>query len=141
MPIECKRRRPPLLIPVPSWVSVAPVWLYRNDIAKVQRLPFALSFVPSLSIIVGITEIALQTKTMNTDIAAARVSAALLSMLLFATCHDGARLPESVRDEFDAFLECRILTHGFVRLRCAQCAHEKLVAFSCKRRGFPPPVG
>jgi len=56
-------------------------------------------------------------------------------------CHDGARLPEFVRDELDAFLECRILTHGFVRLRCAQCAHEKLVAFSCKRRGFSPSRG
>src|SRR5262245_16399197 len=37
--------------------------------------------------------------------------------------------------EFDAFLECGILAHGFVRLRCGQCAHEKLVAFSC----YPEP--
>ena len=43
--------------------------------------------------------------------------------------------------EFDAFLECGILAHGFLRLRCAQCAHEKLVAFSCKRRGFCPSCG
>jgi len=28
-----------------------------------------------------------------------------------------------------------------VRLRCADCAHEKLVAFSCKRRGFCPSRG
>lgn len=33
-------------------------------------------------------------------------------------------------------LECGILAHGFLRLRCVSCAHEKLVAFSCKRRGF-----
>jgi hypothetical protein len=45
-------------------------------------------------------------------------------------------LPEFVKDEFEAYLECRILAHGFLRLRCAACAHEKLVAFSCKRRGF-----
>ena len=53
----------------------------------------------------------------------------------------GSGLPEFVKDEFDAFLECGILAHGFVRLRCAECAHEKLVAFSCKRRGFCPSCG
>jgi hypothetical protein len=53
----------------------------------------------------------------------------------------GASLPNFVKDEFDAFLECGILAHGFLRLRCAQCAHERLVAFSCKRRGFCPSCG
>lgn len=43
--------------------------------------------------------------------------------------------------EFEAFLECGILAHGFLRVRCADCAHEKLVAFSCKRRGFCPSCG
>ena len=46
-----------------------------------------------------------------------------------------------VKDEFEAFLECGILAHGFLRVRCAHCAHEKLVAFSCKRRGFCPSCG
>ncbi len=46
-----------------------------------------------------------------------------------------------VKDEFDAFLECRILAHGFLRVRCGDCAHEKLLAFSCKRRGFCPACG
>jgi hypothetical protein len=50
----------------------------------------------------------------------------------------GSGLPEFVKEEFDAFLECGILAHGFLRLRCADCAQEKLVAFSCKRRGFCP---
>jgi ribosomal protein S27E len=53
----------------------------------------------------------------------------------------GASLPEFVKEEFDAFLECGMLAHGFLRLRCDQCAHEKLVAFSCKRRGFCPSCG
>ena len=53
----------------------------------------------------------------------------------------GTRLPEFVKDEFEAFLECGILAHGFLRVRCADCAHEKLVAFSCKRRGFCPSCG
>jgi hypothetical protein len=39
-------------------------------------------------------------------------------------------LPEFVKAEFEAFLECGILAHGFVPLRCAECAHEKLVALS-----------
>jgi len=53
----------------------------------------------------------------------------------------GAGLPEFVEEEFDAFLECGILAHGFLRLRCADCTHERLVAFSCKRRGFCPGCG
>ena len=53
----------------------------------------------------------------------------------------GTGLPEFVEEEFDAFLDCGILARGFLRLRCADCAHEKLVAFSCKRRGFCPSCG
>ena len=53
----------------------------------------------------------------------------------------GLGLPDFVKEEFDAFLDCGILAHGFLRLRCADCAHEKLVAFSCKRRGFCPACG
>jgi Kef-type K+ transport system membrane component KefB len=63
-----------------------PVFLYRKDLASAQRLPFALSSaVPSLSIIVVITEIGVRAKTMNPDVAAAMVGAALLSVLLFPT--------------------------------------------------------
>jgi Transposase zinc-binding domain len=50
-------------------------------------------------------------------------------------------LPKFVKDEFEAFLECGILAHGFLRLRCADCAHDRLVAFSCKRRGICPSCG
>jgi hypothetical protein len=53
----------------------------------------------------------------------------------------GAGLPEFLKAEFEAFLQCDILAHGFLRLRCADCAHEKLVASSCKRRGFCPSCG
>ena len=52
-----------------------------------------------------------------------------------------AELPRFIKDEFDAFLECGILAHGFLRLRCGDCGHDKLVAFSCKRRGFCPSCG
>ena len=53
----------------------------------------------------------------------------------------GMGLPEFVKAEFEAFLECGVLAHGFLRVRCAECAHEKLVAFSCKKRGFCPSCG
>ena len=61
----------------------------------------------------------------------------------FAQAEDaaGADLPQFVKDEFDAFLECGILAHGFLRLRCGDCGHDKLLAFSCKRRGFCPSCG
>ena len=60
--------------------------LYRNEITKMERFSFALcSAVPSLSITVVITEIGLRSKSMNPDIAAALVGAALLSILLFPT--------------------------------------------------------
>ncbi len=50
----------------------------------------------------------------------------------------GSALPRFVKDEFDAFLECGIPGHGLLRLRCGQCGHDRLLAFSCKRRGFCP---
>ena len=34
-----------------------------------------------------------------------------------------------------------ILGHGFLRVRCGDCGHDRLVAFSCKRRGFCPSCG
>ena len=52
-----------------------------------------------------------------------------------------ADLPQFVKDEFEAFLACGILAHGFLRLRCGDCGHDKLVAFGCKRRGFCPSCG
>ena len=50
-------------------------------------------------------------------------------------------LPHFVKDEFDAYLECGILAHGFLRLTCDGCARDTLVAFSCKRRGICPSCG
>ena len=37
----------------------------------------------------------------------------------------GSALPRFIKDEFDAFLECGILAHGFLRPRCGQCGHGK----------------
>ncbi len=49
----------------------------------------------------------------------------------FAQAGAGAGLPQFVKDEFDAFHKCGILAHGFLQLRCGDCGHDKLVAFSC----------
>ncbi len=50
-------------------------------------------------------------------------------------------LPDFVQQEFEAYLKCGRLEEGFLRVRCEQCHAEKLVAFSCKKRGFCPSCG
>ena len=54
---------------------------------------------------------------------------------------EGRALPRFVADEFDAYLECGILAHGFIRLSCDTCQQDTLLAFSCKRRGICPSCG
>src|SRR5712692_1648874 len=49
-----------------------------------------------------------------------------------------ASLPRFVVGEFERYLACGILAHGFALVRCAACGDELLVAFSCKGRGFCP---
>ena len=63
------------------------------------------------------------------------------SFIAHTEASTGAALPRFVKDEFDAFLECGILAHGFLRLRCGACGHDKLLAFSCKQRRFCPVSG
>ena len=53
----------------------------------------------------------------------------------------GGHLPAFVRQEFEEYLKCGLLEHGFLRVKCDGCRHEHLVAFSCKRRGFCPSCG
>jgi hypothetical protein len=47
-------------------------------------------------------------------------------------------LPDFVKREFEAYLDCGILERGFVSVSCPTCGFERLVAFSCKMRGFCP---
>ena len=53
----------------------------------------------------------------------------------------GKSLPLHVHQEFEAYLKCGRLEHGFLRVRCRSCHFERLVAFSCKKRGFCPSCG
>ena len=43
----------------------------------------------------------------------------------------GGHLPRFVRREFEDYLKCGLLEHGFLRVKCDGCQHEYLVAFSC----------
>jgi ribosomal protein S27E len=47
----------------------------------------------------------------------------------------------TIAAEFEDYLKCGLLEHGFLRVKCNGCRHEHLVAFSCKRRGFCPSCG
>ncbi len=53
----------------------------------------------------------------------------------------GKCLPAYVTKEFDEYLKCGMLEHGFLRVRCESRHEEKLVVFSCKHRGFYPSSG
>jgi len=58
-----------------------------------------------------------------------------------ASLRDGDGLPRFVEEEFCDFLRCGWLAGGFARFRCAACGLDRLVAFSCKGRGFCPSCG
>jgi hypothetical protein len=49
-------------------------------------------------------------------------------------------LPEFVKRELEGFVDCGLLTRGFALLQCEnpECREKRLVAFSCKGRGFCP---
>jgi hypothetical protein len=60
---------------------------------------------------------------------------------LYGAIDDGAldvRLPKHAKKELEAFLDCGLLCRGFARVRCLACDESRLVAFSCKGRGFCP---
>jgi Kef-type K+ transport system membrane component KefB len=66
-------------------VRGAPVILYRKELAKDERLPFALYSATGLSMVVAIAVIGVRTGRMRPNVAAAVVGAGLLSVLLFPT--------------------------------------------------------
>jgi hypothetical protein len=60
-----------------------------------------------------------------------------LSTLLLE-CAEAGGLPRFVERDFERYLACGVLAHGFTRVVCATCREERLVAFSCKGRGVCP---
>jgi Transposase zinc-binding domain/Putative transposase len=60
---------------------------------------------------------------------------------LYGAVDDGElaiALPKFVRKELDGYLTCGLLCCGFARLWCEGCKASRVVAFSCKGRGFCP---
>ena len=58
---------------------------------------------------------------------------------LYGAIGDGAiavRIPKHARKELEAYLGCGQLCRGFARLKCEECGESRLVAFSCKGRGY-----
>jgi hypothetical protein len=47
-------------------------------------------------------------------------------------------VPRFVERELRGFLRCGILAQGVVRVHCDQCGLDRVVALSCKGRGFCP---
>jgi Kef-type K+ transport system membrane component KefB len=70
-------------------VRGSPVVLYRRDLPKEEWLPFALYSATTLSMVVAITDIGVQTHRLQPDIADALVAAGLLSVLLWPTIAGG----------------------------------------------------
>jgi len=50
-------------------------------------------------------------------------------------------VPRFVEQELRAFLYCGVLARGFLRVHCDACGLDRLVPYSCKRRGFCPSCG
>ena len=50
----------------------------------------------------------------------------------------GGGVPSWVERDFQAYLRCGILAHGFARARCSGCGYDFVVAFSCRSRGACP---
>ena len=60
---------------------------------------------------------------------------------LYASAEQGfasTPLPDFVRAEFERYVDCGLLCRGFAMLSCEGCQQKKLVAFSCRGRGFCP---
>jgi hypothetical protein len=60
---------------------------------------------------------------------------------LYRGINDGAldvKLPKHAKKELEAYLDCGLVCRGFARLWCGSCDESRLVAFSCKGRGFCP---
>ena len=64
------------------------------------------------------------------------VVAAELESFLAAAGERGHPLPGFIETTFREFLTCGVAAHGFVRLHCFACGHDRVLPFSCKRRGI-----
>jgi hypothetical protein len=64
-----------------------------------------------------------------------------LESFLARARESGSPVARFVEREIRAYLDCGILANGFLRVHCDDCGCDRLVAFSCKGRGFCPSCG
>jgi hypothetical protein len=64
-----------------------------------------------------------------------------LESFLARAREENAPVARFVERELRAYLACGVLAYGFLRVHCDACGHDRLVAFSCKGRGFCPSCG
>ncbi len=64
-----------------------------------------------------------------------------LESFLSRAREQGAPVARFVERELRAYLDCGVLARGFIRVHCDGCGHDRLIAFSCKGRGFCPSCG
>ncbi len=50
------------------------------------------------------------------------------SLIAQTEASSGAELPRLIKEEFEDFLECGILAHSLLRLRCSECGLDRLLA-------------
>ena len=70
-----------------------------------------------------------------------RIVGEQLESFLARARETGQPAPRFIEQELRAYLRCGVLAHGFLRLHCDACKFDRLVPFSCKRRGFCPSCG
>jgi hypothetical protein len=58
----------------------------------------------------------------------------------YKTWHKNAQkaIPSHIDKEFQQYIQCGILAHGFACAHCHDCHQDFLIAFSCKGRGICP---
>jgi hypothetical protein len=61
-----------------------------------------------------------------------------LETFLARRAEEGEPMPSFVVDELRDYLKCGVLARGAVRFLCEHCGRDRLVALSCKGRGFCP---
>jgi|GEM_PF-870912 len=70
-----------------------------------------------------------------------RVVAAELETFLASARDRGHPLPPFVENTLREFLSCGIAANGFLRVHCDSCGADRVVPFSCKRRGVCSSCG
>ena len=57
------------------------------------------------------------------------------SFVAHCEAHDHP-VPNFIKKEFEAYFRCGVLDYGFARIYCQECHYDRLIGFSCKKRGF-----